>query len=62
MDEDEAAAVSGDSEWQLAGSPQGLANRPMPPSRGNQQQKTAAAGPQELTAQGRPAALPRTTH
>ena len=52
MDEDEAAAVSRDSERKLAGSAEGFADRPMPPSRGNQQQKAAAAGPQELAAQG----------
>ena len=52
MDEDEPAAVPGNSERQLAGSPEGLADRPMPPGRGNQQQEAAAASPQELTAQG----------
>ena len=43
VDEDETAAVSSDSEWNLVGSPKG---------RGNQQQEAAAAGSQELTAQG----------
>jgi hypothetical protein len=43
VDEDEAAAVSSDSEWKLVGSPKG---------RGSQQQEAAAAGSQELTAQG----------
>jgi hypothetical protein len=51
VDEDEAAAVSSDSEWKLVGSPEGFLDRPMPPGRGNQQQE-AAAGSQELTAQG----------
>jgi hypothetical protein len=35
--------VSSDSEWKLVASPKG---------RGNQQQEAAAAGSQELTAQG----------
>jgi hypothetical protein len=52
VDEDEAAAVSSDSEWKLVGSPEGFSDRPMPPGRGNQQQEAAAAGSQELTAQG----------
>ena len=44
--------MAGDPERQLAGPPQGLADRPMPPGWSDQEQEAAAAGPQELAADG----------
>ena len=52
MDEDIPAAVPGDPERQLARPTQRLADRPVPPGRGDQEEEAAAAGPQELAARG----------
>jgi hypothetical protein len=46
LDEDIPAPAPGDPKRQLAGPTQGLADHPVPPGRGDQEQKTVAAGPQ----------------
>src|SRR4051812_46697147 len=52
MDEDIPAPVPGQPEGEFARSPEGLADRAMPPGGGHQQEEAAAAGPEELAAEG----------
>src|SRR4051794_31681815 len=50
LDEDVPAAVPRDPERQLARPPQRLADRPVPPGGGHQEQETAPTGSQQLAA------------
>src|SRR5262249_15052092 len=52
VDEDVPAAMAGDPERQLTGPIERLADRPMPPRGGDQEQEAPAAGTQQVAADG----------